>query len=47
MGGGLREPVFRSVLNNPAVDGYFTVASQSDGHGGVEDWVLDTSATAR
>jgi hypothetical protein len=33
--------------NNPAVDGYFTVASQSDGHGGVEDWAWNTSATAR
>jgi len=33
--------------NNPAVEGYFTVASQSDGHGGVEDWAWNTAATAR
>jgi hypothetical protein len=33
--------------NNPATEGYFTVASQSNGHGGVEDWAWNTDATAR
>jgi hypothetical protein len=30
--------------NNPSTDGYFAMASQFDGHGGVEDWAVNASA---
>jgi hypothetical protein len=30
--------------NNPSTEGYFTMASQLDGHGGVEDWAVNAYA---